>query len=200
PRSGRTSPLPGSGPAPGAPSRAHAPGSTGPQPVAHRPTCRHPPAPSSASEDPSRPSRHRAEPSAPPPAPPSRRRPGCHRSRTRRPRHPARPRGPRLPCAGPFEQGFLPIAGNRATRRGKPEESGRTRHGAERGQDVPRVRGARLLAGLLILLQEARHLRRLLVVAEVRHHHAVTMVMEAAPDRKSTRLNSSHVKISYAVF
>src|SRR5690606_39361276 len=47
-----------------------------------------------------------------------------------------------------------------------------------------------------------RHLHRLHVCARgVQHGHALQPASHAqAQDRKSTRLNSSHVKISYAVF
>src|SRR5690349_23123989 len=48
------------------------------------------------------------------------------------------------------------------------------------------------------------HLRHLLVDRAVRHQHGEGGMFDAGlleqPDRKSTRLNSSHVEISYAVF
>src|SRR5690606_40228126 len=49
---------------------------------------------------------------------------------------------------------------------------------------------------------EARitHMGRSSVRVEVGAHHAVEREAARAVDRKSTRLNSSHVKISYAVF
>src|SRR5690606_42087393 len=49
-----------------------------------------------------------------------------------------------------------------------------------------------------------QHVRRItgdLVLRQGRLHHLETLVDAVVPeDRKSTRLNSSHVKISYAVF
>src|SRR2546426_8970606 len=42
--------------------------------------------------------------------------------------------------------------------------------------------------------------RRELAVVPDGHHAAVALASSPAPDRKSTRLNSSHLVISYAVF
>src|SRR5437660_9492024 len=39
-----------------------------------------------------------------------------------------------------------------------------------------------------------------ILAAQVQVHHVVRLLSDTARDRKSTRLNSSHVAISYAVF
>src|SRR5690606_40370788 len=44
------------------------------------------------------------------------------------------------------------------------------------------------------------HLAPLYMQQSAEHSGVVLPVLELQPDRKSTRLNSSHVKISYAVF
>src|SRR5690606_41568226 len=41
---------------------------------------------------------------------------------------------------------------------------------------------------------------RWVVIVPIRETHTIEQLHRASPDRKSTRLNSSHVKISYAVF
>src|SRR3989442_5417019 len=56
----------------------------------------------------------------------------------------------------------------------------------------PATRGFRLLGHRDLLACAAFELRRDVVVDPLQHH--------AEADRKSTRLNSSHVRISYAVF
>src|SRR5207302_11126718 len=52
-------------------------------------------------------------------------------------------------------------------------------------------------------LHQVTHTRLIEAEAERRDHHLTVMIRDQShrrPDRKSTRLNSSHVKISYAVF
>src|SRR5690606_41293243 len=83
---------------------------------------------------------------------------------------------------------------------------GQQRRGARGRADVDRV-GAQVLVGLVAALREhpldGTGPELLLQPALLLDHEAlgvVVGVVEADLDRKSTRLNSSHVKISYAVF
>src|SRR5690606_41828529 len=57
------------------------------------------------------------------------------------------------------------------------------------------------LAALLVQVDLlGAKLERLAALAKGHHFHAQHPAVKPAGDRKSTRLNSSHVKISYAVF
>src|SRR5690606_13397822 len=69
------------------------------------------------------------------------------------------------------------------------------------GGEAVQEQGAALLGHVAFLGRVAglaEHDRRAVVVPRVQFHRHGAGV--GAPDRKSTRLNSSHVKISYAVF
>src|SRR5690606_42112192 len=68
---------------------------------------------------------------------------------------------------------------------------------------LPILLGAQLLERLLLLGREQRHdllARGALALAHLLEERTDLLALLRGEDRKSTRLNSSHVKISYAVF
>src|SRR5690606_14736058 len=95
-----------------------------------------------------------------------------------------------LPCAlerrmRQHEQELLPAVA--------PQRIGAAQRGGQRGGDLPEHHVARLVAVAVVDLLE---------VVDIEHadREREPAAPAALQDRKSTRLNSSHVKISYAVF
>src|SRR5205085_10271522 len=77
---------------------------------------------------------------------------------------------------------------------------GRTRHGARRETRLEHVeRVVPFAQSSPDLTHEVLHVRVALHLEQIRHAHAPEPG-HAPQDRKSTRLNSSHSQISYAVF
>src|SRR5690606_42008944 len=76
---------------------------------------------------------------------------------------------------------------------------GRDRGAAPLSESQLRRGGGRVL-GRRALLQRSRILQQSRAGAAVPAGHELRLLPRRPADRKSTRLNSSHVKISYAVF
>src|SRR5207249_8156925 len=69
-----------------------------------------------------------------------------------------------------------------------------------RGLEACLQRGHEILRGLRLDLGDRRQFLALDLRLDERHQRVAVPIPELRRDRKSTRLNSSHVSISYAVF
>src|SRR6266540_5967020 len=115
--------------------------------------------------------------------------------------HAGRPYGPGQTRPALVRLAFAPASGRVAVRRDRDVGEFHRRHGDAVGQPDPGRRLRLAVSGDLYLdLGGPAELAGLRVLVHHLDHPQPYAVLVAGLDRKSTRLNSSHITISYAVF